>query len=163
MLKKDRPSVSHAQSHNLTLFNAIIEKYLSLNLIFLYSFERSLSIQSYYKILATFSVLNNIDLSFRSRGRQEGRKEGEKDGGREGRKGKKAGRLSFKGKEGRVSRMRVRRENRRVLGTPGSQRTSSSGAAESVCCGDGTGVTCPGAGRRLGAGCKLGLTAPSSV
>ena len=48
-------------------------------------------------------MLNNTDLNFGSRGRQEGRKEGEGEGGRERKKG---GRVSFKGKEGCVSRMR---------------------------------------------------------
>ena len=79
--------------------------------------------------MATFPVLNNTDLNLRSRGRQEGRKEGEEEGGREGKKG---GRVSVRGKEGCVSRRRVRREKCRVLGTPGSQRNSNSGSAESV-------------------------------
>lgn len=62
--------------------------------------------------------MNNIDLNFGSRGRQEGREEGEGEGGREGKKG---GRVSFKGKEGCVSR---ESETREAQG-PGDSRVSA--------------------------------------
>ena len=79
------------------------------------------------------------------------RKTRRKEGGRGGRrKRKKEGRKGeFQGKRRMcVQNERVRREKRRVLGTPGSQRNSNSGSAESVCCGDRTGVSCPREERR---------------